>query len=79
MGWFDTLLRSFDTDELIRSRDNASNGALPIHVAYSLGAPVDVLRILVDMDSTTLHISDNTGMLPVHCLCKSGHANLEAL
>jgi len=80
MGWFDTLLRSFDANELIRSCDTANNGALPIHLACSLGPfEPEILGVLVDLDPTTLHISDNTGMLPVHCLCNSGHVNLEAL
>jgi len=71
-------LRSFDAN-LIQSRDNNDNGALPIHVASGNGAPSEVLRILVDLDPASLHIPDHTGALAVHVVCGSGRANLESL
>lgn len=78
VGWFRTLLQSLDAD-LIRSRDTKYNGALPIHVACSNGAPAEILQILVELDPATLHIPDHTGAIPVHTLCRRNRADLCAL
>ena len=45
---FHMLLNNMDT-ELIRNRDGG--GKLPIHVACGMNAPVEVLAMLVEMDS----------------------------
>ena len=64
-----TLFSTLDT-ELIRNRDDS--GMLPIHIACDTNAPVDILSVLVERDSATLHIADNTGALPIHLLCGNG-------
>lgn len=61
MELFRSLIHSFDnSDELVRSRDDNDNGALPIHVACGLGVRVDVLRILVELDPSTLRLHNST-------------------
>jgi len=80
MGLFRTLIESFDnSNELIRSRDNNDNGALPIHVACVLGVKVDILRILVELDPSTLRLPNATGALPIHLLCGNGQPDMECL
>jgi hypothetical protein len=65
---FRMLLRSLNI-ESIRNHDD--NGKLPIHIACQANAPVEVLSMLVEMDSATLQIADHTGALPIHSLCRS--------
>ena len=54
--------------ELIRNRDES--GQLPIHMACRNKAPVEVLALLVEHDTATLQMADDTGALPLHeCCC----------
>ena len=62
---FRTLLSILDA-ELIRNRDES--GTLPIHMACRNKAPVEVVAMLVEMDSTTLQLADYSGALPIHLL-----------
>ena len=61
-----TLFQSLDL-ELIKNRDDS--GKLPIHIACSTKAPVEVLTALVDLDPATLQIADYSGNLPIHECC----------
>ena len=61
-----TLMQTLDR-ELIWSRDDS--GKLPIHIACRTNAPVEILVMLVDLDSATLQIADHNGSLPLHDCC----------
>ena len=63
---FRTLLLALDTQS-IRKRDG--RGRMPIHIACSANAPVEMLSMLVEIDPATLRIADHTGALPIHLLC----------
>jgi len=74
VGRFRDLLRSLDA-VLFQSRDD--DGALPIHIACSLGADVETLQLIVEKGGVeTLHARDHNGDLPLHrLLC--ANLNLE--
>jgi len=73
-----TFLQSFPPD-FFRSRDHGNNGTLPIHVACAQGASLDILRILVELDPTTLQIPDSTGATPLHTTCGGGRTTVDLL
>ena len=61
-----TLLQALGMN-LIRNRDD--NGKLPIHIACRTKAPVEVLALLSEEDSASLHVADSNGVLPLHDCC----------
>jgi len=67
-------VHSFDT-ELVRSR-NPITGFMPVHVACSQGAPVEILQILVNLDPEALQTPSRAGALPLHLACSRGRADL---
>ena len=75
-----TLLDSLDSntmEQLIWNRDDS--GKLPIHIACRTNAPAEILSVLLDLDSATLHVADHSGNLPLHeccCCCFGGAAGV---
>lgn len=75
---FRYLLQSLDPS-LIWSVD-PDNGSLPIHRAARQNAPLDILRLLVELGPASLRHINNDGELPVHVACSLGeNADLKAL
>ena len=66
---FRILLQHIGMD-LLYHRDDS--GRLPIHLACRNNAPVEVLALMLALDSTTLHVADHTGRMPIHECCRGG-------
>ena len=63
---FQTLLQLFPANSF-RSGDN--DGALPLHIACRVGAPVEILRLLVQKYAAALQTADNNGEFAIaRCL-----------
>ena len=64
---------------MIRNDDNS--GKLPIHIACRTNAPVEVLALLLELDSTTLPVADHSRALPLHERCRGNvqYANVRFL
>jgi len=73
---FLTLLRSLPNDG-IRHRNN--NGALPLHVACRRGAPVEILRPLLELNPAALQLTDDGGDWPLHAACHSAEPSLKEI
>jgi len=73
---FQTLLQLFPAN-LTRGQDNG--GALPLHVACRVGAPVEILRLFVLANAAALQTADSTGGLPLHTACHAGAPSLDAI
>ena len=73
---FLTLLRLLPGDG-IRRRDN--NEALPLHVACRRGAPVEILRPLLQLYPAALQRTDAIGDLPLHAACRSAEPSLKEI
>jgi len=79
MKQVDALLQLFDTDSMIRHRDES--GSVPLHHACRKGAPFEILRLLLHLDEVadgtagqiarTPHCRNHQGALPIHCLLTS--------
>ena len=60
---FSPLLQYFDT-ELVRNRDKSRKQ--PIHIASRIYSPVEVLALLLELDTAQLlHRADQIGALPL--------------
>jgi len=77
IGLFDSLLNADDGNKALEEQVKAmverkdENGdlvraLLPIHLAIIYGAPLDIVRQLVNMYPQSLRVPDNQGMLPLH-------------
>ena len=60
-------------------RNQDENRALPLHIACRSGAHVEVVQFLTSQDAVTLHISDNSGSLPIHAVCATSGVPLEVI
>jgi len=65
---FQTLLQNHPANS-IQSSNN--NGALPLHVACQVGAPIEVVRLLLQEYAAALHTPDDTGAWPLHIACQA--------
>ena len=73
---FQTLFQLFPANSF-RSGDN--DGALPLHIACQLGAPVEILRLLVQKYAAALQTTDNNGDLPLHAACRAAAPSLDGI
>ena len=76
LNQFQALLQLFPAN-CFRSGDN--DGALPLHIACQVGAPVDILRLLVQAFAAAFQIADGNGGLPLHTACKGAAPSLELI
>ena len=73
---FQSLLQLFPAN-LTSSRDN--DGALPLHIACQFGAPVEILRLIVQADAAALQTMNNNGDLPLHAACQADAPSLDGI
>ena len=73
---FQSLLQLFPANSF-HSRDN--EGDLPLHVACRVGAPIEILRLLVQKYAAALQTTDNNGSLPLHAACQANAPPLESI
>ena len=73
---FQTLLRLLPRDSF-RSQDY--NGQLPLHIACRVGAPVEILHLLVLAYAPALQTTDSNGGLPLHAACQADAPSLESI
>lgn len=80
VNYVSALVQSFDTNNMIRRRDEA--GSVPLHLACRNGAPLEILRLLLRLDDEmaaaaaaqvegpllTPRCRDHAGALPIHNL-----------
>jgi len=70
MDHVDTLLQLFDTNSMIRYRDQT--GSVPLHYACQNDAPFEVVRLLLYLDEIApVRCRDRNGALPIHKLLKA--------
>jgi len=58
-------------------RDNS--GALPLHIACRVGAPIQIIRLFVQAYAAALQTADNNGALPLHAACQADSPSLDAI
>jgi len=73
---FRSLLQCFDTG-LMRQQD--SNGTLPFHVACRGGAPVEILRLVLEEYPDAQNVADNRGYFPIHYACQAVAPSLDVI
>ena len=75
LNHFQTLFQLFPANSFC-SRDYT--GALPLHIACRVGAPVEILRLFVQAYAAALRTADNNGDLPLHAACQADAPPLDA-
>lgn len=78
MDNFQALVQFVPADS-IRTRDDNNEGGLPLHIAGGIGAPVELVRILVLLHPPALRTRDFTGSLPMHTSFKAVKPSLNAI
>ena len=73
---YQTLLQLFPANSF-RRQDN--DGALPLHIACRVGAPIEILGLLVQKYPAALQTKDNNGELPLHAVCRAGAPSLKSI
>ena len=76
LNHFQTLFQLFPANSF-RSRDYT--GALPLHIACRVGAPVEILRPFVQAYAAALQTADNNGDLPLHAACRAAAPSLDVI
>ena len=76
MDHFQTLLQLVPANSF-HSRDN--DGELPLHIACRVGAPREILRLLVQTYAAALQTRNNNGSLPLHAACQADDPSLDAI
>ena len=65
---FQTLLQLVPAN-CFHIRDD--HGALPLHIACQVGAPVNIVRPFLQAYAAALQTADNNGDLPLHAACRA--------
>jgi len=69
------LARLSSAAQILQTVDDASGGGTPLHISCETGAPVSVVRLLVESDMAPVFIVKlSTGALPIHAACGAGAA-----